>query len=176
MCLYTEINRGRELASALMLGHVWKTALSWVCQVKNGSFLSLILTGPTAEVSTHIRTHTYAHTQSSIITQTQFSPCGERYYIYFPPSSPALLLDVCVCMWLFMSALPLALTLTWYVKSSVSLSIAWLWAGQWLFLSPHTLCTQCLCPLSNTWRGPGMPCVCLAMVRVSLGETPVMLF
>ncbi len=96
----------------------------------------------------------------------------------FSPSSPALLLDVCVCvsMWLFMSALPLALTLTWYVKSSVSLSIDLLWAGQWTFLSPHTLFTQWLRPLSNKCWGPRMPCVCLAMDRVPLGETSVILF
>lgn len=172
MCLYTEINRGRELASALMLGHVWKTALSWVCQVKNGSFLSLVLTGPTAEVSTHIRTHTIIHHHTNSVLTMWW-----KILHLFSPLFPCIAFGcVCVCMWLFMSALPLALTLNWYVKSSVSLSIAWLWAGQRLFLSPHTLCTQCLCPLSNTWRGPGMPCVCLAMVRVSLGETPVMLF
>lgn len=167
MCLYIEINR-EKVRECPYVGHVWKTALSWVCQVENGSFLSLVLTGPTAERWAHTHTHNHpsSHTLSShhVVKDTTF---------IFPLFAFGC---VCVCMWLFMSALPLALTLTWYVKSSVSLSVDWLWAGQWAFLSPHTLFTQWLCPLSNTCRGPGMPCVCLATDRVPLGETSVILF
>lgn len=162
MCLYTEINRERErerVSQCPYVGHVWRTALSWVCQVENGWW---------AHTHTHTIIHHHTH---SVLTMWW------KILHLFSPLFPCIAFGcVCVCMWLFMSALPLALTLTWYVKSSVPLSIAWLWAGQWLFLSPHILFTQRLCPLSNIWRGPGMPCVCLAMVRVSLGETPVTLF
>lgn len=62
MCLYTEINIERERVSHCpYVGHVWKTALSWVCQVENGSFLSLILTGPTAGRWAHTYSHTIIH-------------------------------------------------------------------------------------------------------------------
>ncbi len=168
-CVYTLKSTERKLESALMLGMCERRPCPGSVRLKTSPFsLSYWLVPLLRGEHTHIHTIIHHHTHS-VLTM---------WWKILHLFSPSLLLDVCVCvcMWLFMSALPLALTLTWYVKSSVSLSVDWLWAGQWTFLSPHTLFTQWLCPLSNTCRGPGMPCVCLATDRVPLWETSVILF
>lgn len=156
-CVYAQ--KSTELESALMLGMCERRPCPESVRLKTAPFSFSYW--PLRGEHTHIHNHPSSHILSShhVVKDTTF--------IFLPLALHCFRMCVCVCMWLFMSALPLALTLTWYVKSSVFLSIDWLWAGQRTFLSPHTLFMQWHCPLSNTWRGPGMPCVCLAMFRVS---------
>lgn len=167
-CVYTLKSTERKLESALMLGMCERRPCPGSVRLKTAPSLSRTDWSHCWEVSTH----TYTHNHPSSHTLSSHHVVQDITFI-FPLFAFGC---VCVCMWLFMSALPLALTLTWYVKSSVSLSVDWLWAGQWTFLSPHTLFTQWLCPLSNTCRGPRMPCVCLATDRVPLGGISVILF